>query len=432
MPSLLEAFMSFGIFQLVDRVFTAKLWYVPLLATAMALMFLRLAIVAQMLPVSDFAAYSAGLLVSSSFCMLACFGLQSLLQRDLPIFIVRGQERAGEVLIMQCVMIAAASAIVVLSFIVAVDGSLAGLSAAGLSVSLLHGLAQQLFIVATVDSRSRNQTVRFARQNLERAIPLVIAGPSVIMLGGGPMTVLVAEATLTMCLCAWLLAKKFRWNGLAVLNALRLGWRRIPYVNWRSAITLLAVSSLSFAVLNADRWIAARWLTTNDFGQYAFAWTLFSIAQSIQLIINSSVYPMLSQKYASHGKANCFSFVVKLSLSFLVCGIILSGTFFYVSDLFLNDLFPKYSRSLALFPIFLIVVSFRISDFWSSFLIVTGQEMKALLSLITTTVSVVCLWLLFLYNEKDGFSLISIAVLALLITLTSYIVMAILAWRSAR
>jgi O-antigen/teichoic acid export membrane protein len=423
--------MSFGIFQVVVRVFSAKLWYVPLLASAMALMFLRLAIVAHMLPVSDFAAYSAGLLVSSSFCMLACFGLQSLLQRDLPILIVHRRERAGEVLIIQCVMIAAVSAVVGLLFITAIDGSLAGLTVAGLSVSLFHGLAQQLFIVATVDSRSRNQTVRFARQNLERAVPLVIAGPSVISLGGGPMAVLIAEAALTMCLCAWLLVKKFRWSGFAITLAFRLGWRRMPNVHWRSAITLLAVSSLSFVVLNADRWIAARWLPTNDFGQYAFAWTLFSIAQSIQLIVNSSVYPILSQKYASYGRAGCFSFVVKLSLSFLVSGIILSGAFFYITGFFINDLFPKYSRSLMLFPIFLIVVSFRISDFWSSFLIVTGQEMKVLLSLTATTILVLCCWLLYLKLGIESFSLTSIAGLALLITLISYIVMAFLAWRNA-
>ena len=412
--------------------FSARLWYVPMLAVSMGLMLLRLAIIAKMLPVSEFAAFSAGLLVSSSFCMLGCFGLQSLLQRDLPILIMRRRERAGEVLVMQCVLMAVAAAFFGIILVSASNGSLVGLTSVGLSISLFHGLSQQLFTVATIDSRSRNQPVLFARQNLERAIPLVIASPAIILLGGGSMTILIVEASITLLLFTRLLVDKFRWTPSAISSALRVGWRRMPNVNWRSAITLLAVSSLSFVVLNLDRWIAAQWLSANNFGQYAFAWTLISMAQSIQLIINASVYPTLSQKYALLGKKLCFSLALKLSIVTLISGIVISVIFYPVIEILISSIFKKYSAVLIIIPIFLAVAIFRISDFWSSFLIITGNEIKVLKTLLLTAISILLCWLLFLNFEKNNFSLIAIAILALSITFVNYIALAFWAWKQSR
>jgi len=58
-----------------------QLWYLPVLASAMALMMARIMAAARLLDVPSFATYSTGLLLSTTFCMLACLGLQSLLQR---------------------------------------------------------------------------------------------------------------------------------------------------------------------------------------------------------------------------------------------------------------------------------------------------------------------------------------------------------------
>src|SRR6202047_3435213 len=101
-----------------------QLWYVPLLSSAMALMLIRTLVAARILDVNGFAKFSGALLVSSTFCMLHCLGLLQLLQRELPIQIVRHREVAGQKLIAQCLLVASGCAIL---------GLLAGL--AGFSVA---------------------------------------------------------------------------------------------------------------------------------------------------------------------------------------------------------------------------------------------------------------------------------------------------------
>ena len=48
-----------------------QLWYAPVLTLAMGLLLMRNLVMARLLDVPGFAEFSAGLLVSSTFCMLA-------------------------------------------------------------------------------------------------------------------------------------------------------------------------------------------------------------------------------------------------------------------------------------------------------------------------------------------------------------------------
>src|SRR6185436_16327389 len=83
-----------------------QLWYLPTLAVAMGLMMLRILFMARRLDLAGFAQFSAGLLVSTTFCMLGCIGLQSMLQRDMPILLARRRARAGLVLMTQAMLVA--------------------------------------------------------------------------------------------------------------------------------------------------------------------------------------------------------------------------------------------------------------------------------------------------------------------------------------
>ena len=85
-----------------------QLWYAPVLTLAMGLMFVRSLVMARLLDVEAFGQYSAGILVSATFCMLGCLGLQSMLQREWPVHLVRGRERSGPVRAAQCHLVATA------------------------------------------------------------------------------------------------------------------------------------------------------------------------------------------------------------------------------------------------------------------------------------------------------------------------------------
>jgi hypothetical protein len=69
------------------------LTYIPFLTLAMAFMFARVVLMVRILNVLEFGRYSEGLLISSTFCMLACLGLQTMLQRDMPVMLVRSRVR---------------------------------------------------------------------------------------------------------------------------------------------------------------------------------------------------------------------------------------------------------------------------------------------------------------------------------------------------
>lgn len=278
-----------------------QLWYAPVLALALGLMMARLLVMARILDLSAYATYSAGLLVSSSFLMLSCLGLQSLLQRELPMLVVRRREFAGGVLLMQCGLVATVCAAAGAAAVSLSGMSLAGLSPLLLVIALIHGLSLQLFLVATVESRSRGQPLRFANQNLFRALVLMAAGTAVAASGLGAAAVLITEAVSSLSLAVWIFRKYFYTIPLRLTVAIALAWRRFPLIPWRSALALLAVASFSFFVTNADRWLAAQQLPVSAFAQYSFAWTVLMVAQSAQGVINASLFPLLARCFAMRG-----------------------------------------------------------------------------------------------------------------------------------
>lgn len=423
--------MNLRISPKVQQLFSKNLWYVPMLATAMGLMFVRLAIVARMLPVAEFASYSAGLLISSSFCMLACFGLHWLLQRDLPIMIIHRRERAGGVLLLQCVLVAVLSAAAGGLVILVLEATLVGLTTAGVLLSLFHGLSQQLFTVTTVDSRSRNLPVQFARENLERAVILIVAAPIIIASGGGALTILFIEGFVTIALSAHQIFAKFSRNNLGFLLTLSIGYRAITKVRWRTALTLLAVSSLGFVVLNIDRWVGAQWLSVTQFGNYAFAWTLLSIAQSVQTIINASFYPMISQRYALIGRYPSFIYTAKFAAVTFGTGLILSAILYNIVSFLMDNFYPNYSDAKELLPYFFIIVAFRTSDFWPSFLIVTRQDQRLLFIMVFTTACTIATWAGLQDFNFQKLKITDLGALALMVTVTNYIAAALFAWKSS-
>lgn len=417
--------------RLKDEGHLKQLWYVPILAMAMALMLGRMLVVARLLPVEGFATYSLGLLISSSFCMLGCLGLQSLLQRDLPIMIVRRRERAGAVLSMQCVLVAVVSAftlvIISLSFFPVILGTNSRISA----IALIHGLSQQLFTIATVDSRSRNRPIIYANQNLIRAILLAFISPMAIGLGGDAFTALALEASCTLAVSCLLFYRNLNSIAFAAKDAMIVAYRSLRRVNWKSAVALLAISGITFVASNLDRWIAAQQLQDPSFGVYSFAWTIFIVAQAMQLIINASAYPLVARKYANDGAKSAFRFCARLSLSLLIASLFLSVFSYPIIVLIIEGFYSSYVNSLIIIPIFVIAACLRVSDFWTSYSIVTGREAQLLKATAITVLVVFIIWMVSLGIFEAGIDIFSISCLALMLAIGSYLTSILVAWAGA-
>jgi O-antigen/teichoic acid export membrane protein len=402
------------------------------LALATALMMLRLFALARLLDIPSFAQLSAALLVSSTFTMLGCLGLQSLLQRDMPIMFVRGRERAARVLLGQSVLVAYASALVAMLAALVVPmnfGSPANLVALG----IVHGLSQQLFVVASVESRSRGEPLRFAVQSLVRSLVIVAAVLATARIARSAPAVVVAEALVSLAIAHGLLWETMGRAMSGVAATARIAIDRMRRVDWRAAWVLLLVSLLAFALTYADRWGAASALGAHDFANYAFAGTILAIGLSAQSLVNASVYPMLARLYAREDRRACFSLCSKLSLIALGGGLVLAVPAYFALEFAMRRWYPAYDIALSLVAPFLVVAALRVSDFWSSYMMITGLQDRLLKTNMLAGAAAALLWIAMARPwNAAGRTPGQFALLAVLLAVIGYAAVVLASWRTSR
>lgn len=427
----MRSHLALGALAAFARKWRVQAWYIPLLATAMGLMMVRPLLMARVFDATGFATYSGGLLVSSTFCMLGCLGLQSVLQRKMPMDLVVGKELASLVLLVQAMIVAVVCAVLG-SGLGLTQMSIAGLSSAGFAISVLHGLSQQLFVLATVESRSRGEPLRFSIQNLARATLVVTATGISAWYTRSAYVALLFEAVMSL-LVAWrIVVGVVKYVPGQFGRLIVLAIRRIPRIQWSDALALMAVMLIGFALTNADRWLAATWLSPREFAWYAFAWILLTAAQSVQTIVNSSVYPSLARRYAAHGRSSSFRLSAKTSMLFLCIGAILAWPAYYVLKFIISAWYAEYNASLPLIPIFLAIAVIRLSDFWSSHLIIVGRERLLLLINVAVGTTVMVVWFGILPQRPAGDFMLQLSWLALTLTVSNCLLVICAAFRFRR
>jgi O-antigen/teichoic acid export membrane protein len=407
----------------------AQLWYAPILTVAIVVMMARVLVFARILSVEEFGKFNIGMLSSSTFCMLACVGLQMILQREWPVYLVRGLERHGLVRAVQCNLVAIACA--VLGVAIAGACSLRWPEGRLIALGLGHGLSQQMFVIANFEGRSRGDPLRSANQNLLRAMILLVGGVTAAVLTKSAVAVIVIEACISIVISATILHRALQRGGMALNLAYKLAVRQLPCAPWRSAGILMVVSIVFFLVFNLDRWVAADQLGQVGFAHYAFAWIVLSAAQSAQAVINAAVYPMLARRMGRSGQAAARRFCATLSISVFVAGAAAIFPAWIIVEGLTVRWFPQYSDTGALVAIFLCVAVFRVSDFWSSYLIIVGRERAVLFWNVALTMVVALLWAGWLWGR--GFPPIQsldIAILAAALALCSYVGNVILVWQA--
>lgn len=356
-----------------DHQVRTQLWYVPVLGFAMALMMGRLIWLAGWLSVEAFAALAFGLLISSGVCMLGAMGLYPLYQRDLPSMLMRGQEMMGRRLLFQSSVAATACFLALIPLIML--GPLVSTYGAEIwAAGLLHGLSQQLFLVATVDSRSRGKPLVFASDNLYRALAAVIVVLPVVAYSGSAALVLLAEALASLAFSILALRRTLSRQldefSVHVVDALK-NMRSLP---WKNAIHLLTGSLFAYSLINIDRWLASLWLTKPAFAQYAFIGVGLLVAQSLQSLVNAAVFTVVARRKVTNGNEAAYRFASQLSVASLSIGFIAGPASIFGLTPVIDEWFPQYGAGWSLaWPICALAV-LRLSDFYSTFLIVSGNE----------------------------------------------------------
>ncbi|MBN9007087.1 MAG: hypothetical protein J0H40_16935 [Rhizobiales bacterium] len=405
---------------LLQKLWSRQVLYVPLLAIALILMMVRRVVMAHVFSPEEFAAFSAGLLIASAFLMIGVLGLYPLLQRELPSYFATGREQAGRILLAQNILVAL---VLLLPFaaIALLVGPYVKLTPWEAIISAANGLSQQLFLTATVESRSRLNPLRFSLENLVRAVGVVLLSVAVAMITHSAAATLLIEAIVTgigsfLIMRPFVQVAKYKWSHSYILAA-----RHVTSIDWRTSRALLLVSALSFLILSADSWFAASLLSQSAFAAYAFIATVGTSAQSIQSILNASLFPSLAHSMAKVGLFATF----RLALVAIVITLFLGGfaavPMFYILRTLISEYFSAYGETITILPIALAVSVIRVSDFWSSYLIVIKKEKLIISADISGFLTGFALWL-FVVVLPSGISkigLLQVAWLALFLALAS-------------
>lgn len=395
---------------------SARLAYVPVLAVAMGLMFVRTLLAARLLDMTEFGFFGAGILVSNFVCMFSCFGYYLLLQRELPMLIAKGQRQRGLLLMHQTLLLAAVICVALLPLSLL---DLFSVSPSFFAISLLNGFGQQVFLVVTLQSRSEGRTMQFAIDNLLRATFVLVGITLTGVLFETAFSMLFVESLVTLMIVmrVYAVSIKSRLKRAAPWVAAGRGLMRI---NWGVPLTLGATGMVGFVVQSGDRWIAATLLSTEEFALYAFASIVLILAQSLQALANVLVFPSLAKTYVLAGSKPAALKAIRYSFFLLVVSGLLAVPALWMVAIGIERFFSAYAQSQDLLYLFALIAVLRLSDFFSSFLVIAGYERQLFSISIGSAALPLMVWLSYYGFNTTGANTVSIAWLAAIVVLLNY------------
>ena len=406
--------------------------YTPILGFAALLGLIRLGVYAHLLNVDEFGLLSKLLLISSFFCVGGSFGFQLLAARDVPAMFAVGRYRKGVIILGKAGIVTSATALA-LCLIPLLGVSLLGLSAMAFMFSVLHGWGQQIFMFVVIDSRSRLEMMRYSNQILVRTVSSFSGVVIVAVIGGGAISIVVVELVITVLLTTRMINHLLHTTLLSVPVFVRLSKKGFNKEEWHVATVLFAGAILSFLSISADRWLAADRLSGEEFGLYSFAWISLVAALSIQALLNAGLFPLIARRQAVGSNAKAFRITAIVSGGLLIVGLITAFTANALATWAIPRWYPQYINALPLLPPLLLAAAFRVSDFWSSYLIVIHWH-NILLKTQFLLVLIPFLYYWWLRSEESSWMQVpyNFSVIALYLAIGSYILNAIAAFTSIK
>lgn len=370
-----------------------KVIYAPILATAMALMLGRFLLFAKILDVNSFAELSAIYLVSGIVSMLSSLGLYLDLQRKLPGYLALGQRRAAAAIIWQSLL--GTVAIGIVGVAVASAGlSFGSISSTAVILGVFHGVIQQGFLIQTTESRSNNDPLRFSVQSIARAFGILIFAVPISIEFGTAISVVIPECFVTGIMAISISLKTARNLAIPHRQAAFLGARSFLRMRLGSTLALLLLSLAVTTSISMDRWLSSFVLEPAEFAEYSFASIAMTAALALQGLVNASVFPMIAKRSTIHGVKSAYRLAALTAFGTLAIFLVAIVPAVYVADFLILRFYPKYQDAIPLIPILAIAAAFRISDFWTSFLMIRDRERTSLLVNIGAAATAFVIWLL--------------------------------------
>lgn len=405
----------------------AHLKYAPILGFAAMLGLVRIGIYAKLLDVAEFGLLSKALLISGFFCVVGSFGFQILAQRDLPTVFAHHRYRFGLVILGKAGMITSVAALL-LCFLPLLHFFPLHVSALVFLIAVLHGWALQSFMLLVLDSRSRLEMIPYSMHILSRTVFSLVLASVVALLGGGGIGILLAEVLVTVIQAGRIMQKLLFAAHFSSDVFLRLCKKGFSQKEWSVAGILLLGTTLAFLSGSADRWIAADALSAKQFGLYSFSWIPLVAAMSIQSLLNAGLFPLIAQRRVAGSDRKALRVTAMVSIGLLLFSFAAAFLANYLIAWIISKWYGQYTDALPLFLPLLLAAAFRVSDFWSSYLIIVHRHISLLVtqSFLILTAFLYCRYCL---QGTDWMSdPYNFTLLALFLAVGNYIVNAVVAF----
>lgn len=395
--------------------------YTPILGLAALIGLIRIGIYARLLDVDEFGLLSKLLLISSFFYVVGSFGFQLLAQRDIPARFAEGRYRKGIIILGRAGIVTSITALAV-SLVPLSGYSPLGVTALAFLFAVLHGWGQQIYMLVVIDIRSRLEMMRYSWQILVRAVFSAAVAVIVAAMGGGAIGIVVAELVITVMLTAKMMEHLLNSTRLSITTFTKLSAKGFNKTEWQVSMVLLVGTVLAFLSISADRWIAAARLSSTEFGLYSFAWISLVVAMSVQALLNAGIFPLIAQRRVAGGSdTNALRITTIVSGGLLIVGLITAFIANALAAWAIPRWYPQYINALPLFPPLLLAAAFRVSDFWSSYLIIVHRHHLLLkIQFILILVPLLYYWL----NSSEPSRMLvphNFALLALFLAVGNYI-----------
>lgn len=394
--------------------------YVPILGLSLVFVFLRTIAQASILSVAEFASYSVAILISSTFCMFGALGLHQYNQRNFPVFYLKGNVRK--------IGIDLARSIVVVAFIFFIFVTIIMVSMLVMEkkdnlnlllVGVFHGALQQIFLLLTVVSRSQLKMRQHSNEYLFRSFLIFIIGIIFSIIYGSAELAIISEGLVTLVVSV-IIGYRFYWNyDMSTRLAFLVVIKRISKFDWRQCLLLLNLSIVTFVLLNIDRWISVLIFNQELIAIYSFSIIFLYGCQSLQAVLNASIYPTILRLSNIENRKDVFKYVLVLVfVLLLVCGV-LYFPYNWVVFFVVPKYFSQYMSFLDVSNLIYCVGVVRLADFFTAFLMAYRQDKTVYL----VNISGLILYLFigyFIFFNKDN--VVGVSDLVLLVFLVAVFV----------
>lgn len=404
--------------------------YTPILGISAFIGLMRMGIYARLLNVDDFGVISKIFLISSFFAVGGSFGFYLIAQRDLPGMYVKGHYKDGVLMLGKVGFITTLMALV-FSLLPITTYRPLDINPFFFSLAIAHGWCQQIYLLAVTDIRCRLEMKRYSYELLIRTVLALAVATLVAYFGGGVFGIVLAEVIINVLLTFKLIKDLIKSTALSVPVFFKISTKGFNKEEWKVSFVLLAGTLAIFFSTSVDRWIAADQLIISEFGSYSFAWISVSIALSVQALLNAGLFPLIAHKRSAVSDQAALRMSAFVSIGLLVIG--LAGAYLanVVARWGIPIWYPKYNLALPLLPILLAAAAFRVSNFWSSYLVIAHKHNEMLV----TQIALIALLTLGTWLMKDRIDTSHLAYafawLNLLLAAGGYFFNAIVAYRAS-